>query len=106
MIVREFVDGAIADHGAVFVAEGAVAHLSDRQTEHVVGEDPVDGLHGAPAPKLPLAQRRLVPNANPLPHGPVLGSRVAKVIGPEPALPLHELAAGPALEAVECCPNG
>src|ERR1700674_270950 len=106
VVVSELVDGAVADHGPVLVAEGTVPDLADRQTEHLVGEAPFDRLHSVATAKIPLAQRRFVPDPCVLPHRLMLCRRVAEVVGPEPTLPLHELAAGLALHAIESRANG
>jgi hypothetical protein len=63
---------AVADHLPVLVAEGCVADLPDLEIEHVVREDPVGGLQGVGPGEVPLAQGRLVPDADALANGSML----------------------------------
>ena len=99
--VRELEDRAVADHLPILVAEGRVADLTDLQPEHVVGADPVGRGERVRAAEVPFAQRRLVPHADALADGVVLGDRVAELGRPVPVLPLHELGAELALDAVK-----
>ena len=103
VVVRELEDGAVADHLPVRVAERRVADLPDLEAEHVVREDAVGRRQRVGATEVPLAKRRLVPDAHVLADGAVLGLRVAERAGPVPAFPVHELAALLALDTVERC---
>jgi hypothetical protein len=66
--------------------------LSDFEPEHVVGEDAIGCGKCIATAEVPLAQRRLVPDADVPPNGVVLRHRVTKVVRPVPAFPVHELA--------------
>ena len=99
--VGEFEDGAVADHLAVLVAEGGIPDLPVLEAGHVVREDAVGGRERVAAVEVPLAKRRLVPDADVAANGMVLGQRVAEVTGPVPAFPVHELAAERFLLLVE-----
>src|SRR6185312_5681554 len=103
--VRELEDRAVADHVPVLVAEGRIAHLADLESQHVVREDAVGGDECIGAVEVPLPERRLVPDANALADGVVLGHRVAEVVWPVPAFPVHELDAHALLHLVEGRPD-
>src|SRR6266852_1373776 len=100
-LVVELEDRAVADHLAVVVAERRVADLPDRESEHVVGEDPIGSKQRIRSSELPLPQGGFVPHAHCLPDRAMFGSRVSEVIRPEPTLPLHELAPELTLNGVE-----
>ena len=101
LVVGDLEDRAVADHLSVLVAERRVPDLADLEPEHVVREDPVGRRAARPGPEAPLAKRRGVPDADVGADRVVLGDGVAEVLGPVPALPVDELAAQLALEAVE-----
>jgi len=101
VLVVELEDGSVADHLAVLVAERRIPDLPRGEAEHVVGEDPVRGRQRVRTAEVPLAQRRFVPDAHALSNGAVLGDRIPEVVGPKPALPVHELAAELSLDGVE-----
>src|SRR2546428_1894655 len=103
VLVVEAEDRAVSDHLSVGVAERRIADLAARKAEHVVREDPIGGAQRVRSAEVPLAQRRLVPDADTLANRPVLGDGIAEVVGPEPAFPVHELAPELALGCVEPC---
>src|SRR5207302_8333147 len=94
-------DDAVAEHPALLVHERRVARLADLQPGHVPREAVVSGLERPLAREEPLAQRRLVPDADRLAHRVVLRYGIAEVRDPGPALPLREGAAHAALDRVE-----
>jgi hypothetical protein len=101
VVVGELEDRPVAHHLPVLVAEGRVADLADLEPEHVVREDAIGRREGLAAAEIPFPQRRLVPDAGPLPDRLMLGNRIAKMIRPAPALPLHEVGSKLSLCLVE-----
>src|SRR4051812_3351312 len=99
--VGELEDRAVPDHLALVVAEGGVPDLADLEAEHVVREDPVGRGEGVRPVEVPLPERGLVPHPDVLADIVVLGDRIAEMIRPVPALPVHELDAQLLLNSVE-----
>jgi hypothetical protein len=93
---------AFTDQLPVLVAERRVPHLPDREALHVVRTDPVDRLHGVGPAQRQLAERRRVPDPDPVADRVVLGDGIAEVLRPVPAFPVEVLYdADRALRAVE-----
>ena len=101
VVIGQAEDGAVHDHLALLVADRAVADLADLQRRHVVGEQRVGQRHRIGAAQVPLAQRRLVPQAARRPRRLMLGDRVAEVRRPGPALPVGPGRARLSLDRVE-----
>ncbi len=87
VVIGEAEDGAVHDHLALLVADRAVADLADLQRRHIVGEQRVGQRHRVGAAQVPLAQRRLVPQAARRPRRLMLGARRRRSPPPRPSPP-------------------
>jgi molybdopterin/thiamine biosynthesis adenylyltransferase len=104
VVVTKHEDRAVHDHLAVFVADRAVADLSNLERGHVVREEDVRERERVRTLHVPLAERRLVPQVRCVPSGMVLGDWVTEVVGPGPAFPIRPLCAELVLHFVEGTP--
>jgi len=100
-VLAEVEDRAVSDHLPLRIAERRISNLPHVETQRVVREDPVGGTQGIRAAEVPFPERRFVPDADALSDRAVFSEGVSEVVRPEPALPVHELAAELPLDGVE-----